>query len=99
MTLRDAARILGIPLDDIEVTLTFKVDPGPGDDPIAIERTRKLRIVRISREIRLKGALSEGDRAALMEEAACCPVSNTLQKGVRIEDIDVTDEPLDNPSR
>ncbi len=78
-----------IPLEDVEVTLTFKANLPPGDDPLAIERTRELRIAKIRREIRLTGPLSEEERAALMQEAACCPVSNTLGPGVRIEDIAV----------
>ncbi|MFQ5916092.1 MAG: OsmC family protein [Nitrospinota bacterium] len=87
VTLRDAARILKIPLEDIEVTLTFKSNLPPGDDPLAIERTRRLRIAKIRREIRLIGDLTDAERAALMQEAACCPVSNTLAQSVKIEDV------------
>jgi uncharacterized OsmC-like protein len=90
VTLRDAARILNIPLEDIEVELTFKANLGPGEDPIAIERTRKLRIAKIRREIRLIGNLTAEQRETLMQEAACCPVGNTLSQGVKIEDIAVT---------
>lgn len=89
MTLRDAARILKIPLEDVEVTLTSKANLPPGDDPLAIERTRRLRIAKIQREIRLLGPLSEDQREALMKEAACCPVHNTLSQAVRIEDVAV----------
>ena len=76
-----------IPLEDVEVTLTFKANLPPGDDPLAIERTRRLRIAKIRREVRLLGPLDDEQRAALMKEAACCPVSNTLAHAIQIEDV------------
>lgn len=97
-TLRDAARILDMPLDQIEVTLTFKVNLPPGKDPIAIDRTRKLRITKIRREIRLIGDLTEEQRDALMREAACCPVGNTLAPGVEIEDVEVREPAREHAS-
>lgn len=71
------------------MTLTFKANLPPGKDPLAIDRTRKLRIAKIRREIRLIGNLTEQEKAALMEEAACCPVHNTLRQGIKIEDAEV----------
>ena len=71
------------------MTLTFKANLPPGKDPLAIGRTRKLRIAKIRREIRFIGELTEEERATLMKEAACCPVSNTLGQGIRVDDVEV----------
>ncbi len=61
----------------------------PGDDPLALDFTRNLRISKIRREIRMIGDLTEEQRKTLMKEAACCPISNTLGQGVEIEDVAV----------
>lgn len=71
------------------MTLSFKSNLPPGKDPLAIERTRRLRIAKIRREIRLVGELSGEQRTALMQEAACCPVSNSLRQSIQIEDVAV----------
>ncbi|MFQ5914161.1 MAG: OsmC family protein [Nitrospinota bacterium] len=88
MTLLDAARLLGnIPLENVEVALNFKINLPPGDDPLALEFTRNVRITKIRRQIRLIGNLTTEQRETLLQEAACCPISNTLSQSVKIEDI------------
>jgi uncharacterized OsmC-like protein len=43
---------------------------------------------KITREIELKGPLSDEQKQSLLREADCCPVSNTLRQGVRrMEDV------------
>ena len=80
---------MGIPLEDMEVTLTHKANIPPGDDPLNVDRIRKLRMAKIKREIRFMGLLSEAHREQLMQEAKMCPVSNTLSQSTRIEDVEL----------
>jgi putative redox protein len=87
-TLHDAARILDIPLEGVTVTLRYKPNLPGGVDPLAIDRTRNLAMSKITREIELKGPLSDEQKQSLLREADCCPVSNTLRQGVRrMEDV------------
>ncbi len=87
---------MGIPLENVEVILSYKVNltnraapSAYGNAPLDMDNVRKLRIAKILREVRLFGPLDEEQRAVLMEEAACCPVSNTLSQTTRIEDVAV----------
>ncbi len=90
MTLRDVAHELGgIPLEHVEVTLTFKTNVMPSGDPNALDLSRQLRIASIRRAIKLIGPLSPSQRQILMAEAAHCPVHNTLSPAVRIHDVEV----------
>lgn len=72
----------GIGLTAIEVDVTQKqnlVVSGPNDP-----NQRKVKIDRIVRNIRVEGALKEGDTEHLLWGANNCPVSNTLEGGVEI---------------
>lgn len=80
----------GIPLEHVEVTLTFKTNVMPTGDPNALDLSRRLRIATIRRAIRLIGPLNPAQRKILMEEAAHCPVHNTLSPAVRILDVEVS---------
>jgi hypothetical protein len=75
------------PLDNVEVALKFRINLPPGDDPLALDFTRNVRITTIRREISLIGNLSSEQRDILMQEAACCPISNTFSQSVKIEDL------------
>ena len=79
-----------IPLEHVEVTLTFKTNVMPKGDPNALDLSRELRIAKIDREIKLIGNLSDEQRQTLMKEAAHCPIHNTLSQSVRIQDAEVT---------
>ena len=76
-----------IPLDNVEVGLRFRINLLPGDDPLALDFTRNVRITTIRREISIIGKLSSEQRDILMQEAACCPIRNTLSQSVKIEDM------------
>ncbi len=80
---------MGIPLEDMEVTLTYKVNVPRGDDPLNVDRIRRVRMAKIKREIRFIGPLSATHREQLMQEAKTCPVSNTLSQSTRIEDVEL----------
>lgn len=74
MTLRLYATRKGWPLDHVEVQIRHaeRVTSGAPKDIFA-------------REIRLTGALTDDQRAKLLEIADHCPVSRTLSTGVVIE--------------
>lgn len=72
MTLRLYADRKGLPLDGVDVAVAHAKHDGSPPDLFV-------------REIALKGALDEAQRARLMEIANRCPVHRTLTAGARIE--------------
>jgi uncharacterized OsmC-like protein len=81
MTLRLYARSKGWPLD--EVVVVVRHDKIYARDCAECE-TREGRIDRIEREIKLVGALDEGQRKRLLEMADKCPVHRTLTREVQV---------------
>ncbi|HEX9448468.1 MAG TPA: alpha/beta fold hydrolase [Dongiaceae bacterium] len=82
MTLRMYAAQKKWPLDNVQVTLQH--DKVHAEDCADCEKTDR-KIDRITRQIRLDGALDETQRARLMEIADKCPVHRTLTSDIRIE--------------
>ena len=83
MTLLMYARRKGWPLDDVSIRLhhnrVHAADCENCEDPTA-------RIDRIEREITLVGALTDEQRARLLEIAARCPVHRTITGQIDIVD-------------
>lgn len=73
MTLRMYAKHKKLPLEQVEVTLTYGKQEVDGKS-----------VDHIQREIRLKGDLSEGDREKLLVIANKCPVHKALDGNLRI---------------
>ena len=46
---------------------------------------RRLRIARMTREVRVRGPITEEQRALLLKGADYCPVDNTLTQSVELE--------------
>jgi putative redox protein len=79
MTIRMYARRKGIALDDVSVDIThgaIHAADGAADAGARIDR--------FDRAIRLSGALSDAERARLMEIADRCPVHRTLERASQI---------------
>ena len=82
MTIGLYARKHGWPLEDITVSLRhFKIHAKDCDDC----ETKEGRIDRIEMEIHLDGALTDEQRAKLMEIAEKCPVHQTLTSEINIK--------------
>jgi uncharacterized OsmC-like protein len=82
MTIGLYARKRGWPLKDITVSLRHsKIHARDCDDC----ETKEGRIDRINLEIHLNGALSDEQRAKLMEIAGKCPVHQTLTSEINIK--------------
>ena len=82
MTIGLYARKRGWPLKDITVSLRHsKIHAQDCDDC----ETKEGRIDRINLEIHLEGALSDEQRAKLMEVAGKCPVHETLTHEINIK--------------
>jgi len=82
MTIGLYARKRGWPLKDITVSLRHsKIHAQDCDDC----ETKEGRIDRINLEIHLDGALSDEQRAKLMEVAGKCPVHETLTHEINIK--------------
>ena len=82
MTIGLYARKRGWPLKDITVSLRHsKIHAQDCDDC----ETKEGRIDRINLEIHLDGALSDEQRAKLMEVAEKCPVHQTLTSEINIK--------------
>ena len=81
MTLRMYAARKKLPLDHVRVTLEHRRVHAE-DCADCDEKDRKIEV--ISREITLAGALSDAERARLMEIADKCPVHRTLKSEIRI---------------
>lgn len=79
------ARTHGIPLDDVHIKLSRKINitssTGPGDD-----REQQLRIVRINRDITVSGPETEEQLEELGYAAYNCPVANSIKDAVDIRD-------------
>ena len=80
MTIRMYARRKGWPLDNVSVDVTH--DKVHAQDADNIQAPR---IDRFHRRITLEGALSDDQRAKLLEIADKCPVHRTLESGAHIE--------------
>jgi len=89
MTLLLYARRKGWPLDDISVHLTH--DRVHMDDSMAAESS-SAKVDRITRDISLRGPLTEEQRDRLLEIAGRCPVHNTLLGTPKIIDSIVAGE-------
>lgn len=85
MTIRMYANRKSWPLDDIEVTLAHRREHATD----SAEHGRGLEV--LSRAIKLTGALTEAQRARLMEIADRCPVHRTLEGDLTIETVAVDD--------
>jgi putative redox protein len=82
MTVSVYARKRGIPLERVEVTLSYeKVPPAAGAPTAAPPGGRA---DRIQRAIQLTGDLTEEQRAKLLEIANKCPVHKALTAGVDV---------------
>lgn len=75
MTLRDYARRKGWPLETVTVDVTHETIANAKDAP---------RADRLTRTIRIEGALDDAQRARLIDIASRCPVSRTLEGEVEI---------------
>lgn len=91
MTLRMYARRKSLPLEDVQVALRHErvhAEDCAQCDPAEVGADG--RIERITRRIRLRGALSAGQRESLLRIADRCPVHRTLQArpviSTRLED-------------
>ncbi len=73
MTIRMYADRHGWPVERVSVALRHVVEPGNGEP-----------VDRFERRIGLTGALSAEQRQRLLEIAAKCPVSRTLQRASRV---------------
>ncbi len=82
MTIRMYARRKGLPLKQVSVDVTH--DKVHGQDAGNPERAR---VDVFRREIRLKGDLSDEQRARLLEIADKCPVHRTLEMSSQIETV------------
>ncbi len=82
MTIRMYARRKGLPLTHVSVDVTH--DKVHGQDAGAPDRER---IDVFRREIRFEGALSDDQRARLLEIADKCPVHRTLEMSSHIETV------------
>ncbi|HET8523137.1 MAG TPA: OsmC family protein [Thermomicrobiales bacterium] len=83
MTLHLYARRKEWPLESVHVNLSF--DRVHEEDAAAVESTAK-RVERITREITLRGPLTDQQRQRLLEIAARCPVHRTLTGDPQIVD-------------
>jgi uncharacterized OsmC-like protein len=82
MTIAMVARRRGWPLESVRVRLRHgRVHA----EDCADCETKKGMIDRIERDVELVGALSEEQRASLLDIAGKCPVARTLTSEVRIE--------------
>lgn len=81
MTLRMYADLKKLPLERVEVEITH--DKIHAADCAECE-TREGKIDRFAREIRLRGALDDAQRAKLLEIADKCPVHRTLHSEVSV---------------
>ena len=85
MTIRMYAERKQWPLADVRVTLRH--DKIHAEDCAGCETAEK-KIDRITREIRLTGALDQAEQARLMEIADKCPVHRTLTSEVKIRTVE-----------
>lgn len=79
ITIADAARERGLPLERVRVTVTAKPNrlaARPGDP--------ELRIQELRRAIRIDGELSPEDRAWLVARGEDCAVGRSLAAGIRM---------------
>ncbi len=81
MTLRMYADRKGWPLEGVEVRLRTARSHEP--DCEACE-TETVGVTRVERRVELGGALTDEQRARLMQIADRCPVKQTLERGVRV---------------
>ena len=89
MTLIMYARRKGWPLDDVSVHLTH--DRVHADDSMAAESSGG-KVEVITRDISLRGALSDEQRERLLEIAGRCPVHKTISAGAKIVDTIIAGE-------
>lgn len=89
MTLLDVASALGIPIEGLEVAIDSKMAVVADASKLSWER--RLRISRLIREIRVRGSITDEQRAQLLQGADFCPVDNTLTQPVEIETTVVVD--------
>ena len=87
MTIRMYAERKGIALKDVEVHLNHRKIHASDCEQCEMQSGK---LDKISREVRLVGALSAEERARLMEIADMCPVHRTLHQEVVIETVEKT---------
>ncbi|EQB63508.1 MAG: OsmC family protein [candidate division Zixibacteria bacterium RBG-1] len=83
MTLLMYARRKNMPLESVEVDLSFKREHK--QDAAEVEEKRNF-IEKITREIHVKGNLSEQEKNRLLEIAQKCPVHKTITSRPEVQD-------------
>ncbi|MDR7435022.1 MAG: OsmC family protein [Armatimonadota bacterium] len=83
VTLLDVAEAQNIPIESLEVAIDSKFSVVMDESKLSWER--RLRISRMIREIRVRGPITEEQKALLLKGAEFCPVENTLTNPVKIE--------------
>ena len=83
MTLLMYARRKNMPLESVEVDLSFKREYN--QDAQGVEDKKNF-IEKITREIHVKGKLNEQEKNRLLEIAQKCPVHKTITSKPQIED-------------
>ncbi|OGC79724.1 MAG: hypothetical protein A2145_01025 [candidate division Zixibacteria bacterium RBG_16_40_9] len=83
MTLLLYARRKNMPLESVEVDLSFKREHN--QDAIEVEDKKNF-IEKITRQIHVKGNLSEQEKNRLLEIAQRCPVHKTITSKPQVED-------------
>lgn len=78
-----------IPVGSLEVAIDGTMAMMAAGSTLPWER--RLRISRLQREIRVRGSLTEDQRALLLRAAEACPVDGTLRSSVQIETV-ITNE-------
>jgi uncharacterized OsmC-like protein len=74
---------LKIPVEGLEVAIDGKMAVAAQESMLSWER--RLRIARMTREVRVRGPITEEQRVLLMRGADYCPVDNTLTQSVEIK--------------
>jgi len=83
MTLVMYARRKNMPLESVEVDLSFKREHN--QDAAGVEDKKNF-MEQITREIHVKGNLSEQEKNRLLEIAQRCPVCRTITSKLQVED-------------
>ena len=83
MTLLMYARRKNMPLESVEVGLSFKREHN--QDAAGVEEKKNF-IEKITRKIHVKGNLSEQEKNRLLEIAQKCPVHKTITSKPQVED-------------
>jgi putative redox protein len=84
MTLRMYANRKGWPLESIDVQLRIARSHEPDCENC---ESSAVGITRIERKIEFHGALSDEQRARLLQIADRCPVKQTLERGIAVQTI------------